>query len=345
MRVLKTCWTATRCPFTPHAMNPYPRRNPVLFKRRSFWQRSWVLIALFALALSQKGMAIRLADVLAGLVTQIGTGRKAEDPASEQARKEAWEIWMLRREIEQLKVQLDAPSSSVEQKGTAHAAEKGFERHLAPIIARDPGDWASFIWVEAPNETAAQEWIEAPAIVGDIAIGMVDFAHHRRCRVRLISDAQLSLSVTLSAQCEAASQIADQSSEGAVKCPPMVGQVRGLGGALWNSSGTLLIGEGYIPGPTRIEICELTHINILRSKRFAPGDLLVTSGLDGIFPKNLRVGVVERVESDESSNTRYEFSAKSAVDLHALSEVWILKKGGCDSTTALKTSDSEQTHA
>lgn len=292
-------------------MNPYPRRNPVLFKRRTLWQRGWIPLAFLALAISQKSTAIRLADALAGVAAQVGAGRKTDHSQGAQEERSQWEIWSLRQEIDHLKALGGTPGDPSTVASAQRLNLDKFTRVFATVIARDPADWASFIWIEAPTEDLAQTWIEAPVIVGDVAIGMVDFAHRRRCRVRLLTDAQLSLSVTTPANDVESSQ-------------PMWGQVRGLGGALWSSSGSLLLGEGYLPGPPRFDDGDPKRFDNRNQRRFAPQDLLVTSGLDGIFPPNLRVGIVDRVESNERSSTRYEFSANSALDLHRLENVWVL---------------------
>ncbi|MBV8054915.1 MAG: rod shape-determining protein MreC [Deltaproteobacteria bacterium] len=62
---------------------------------------------------------------------------------------------------------------------------------------------------------------------------------------------------------------------------------------------------------------------IERSEDIKPGDMIVTSGLDGIFPRGLLVGTVVRV-SREGPGLFLNVEVKAAVDFHELEQVMIL---------------------
>jgi rod shape-determining protein MreC len=60
-----------------------------------------------------------------------------------------------------------------------------------------------------------------------------------------------------------------------------------------------------------------------RSEDIKSGDMIVTSGLDGIFPRGLLVGTVARV-SQEGPGLFLNIEVKAAVDFHELEQVMIL---------------------
>ena len=60
-----------------------------------------------------------------------------------------------------------------------------------------------------------------------------------------------------------------------------------------------------------------------RSEDIKPGDIIVTSGLDGIFPRGLLVGTVARV-SREGPGLFLNIEVKAAVDFRELEQVMIL---------------------
>ena len=60
-----------------------------------------------------------------------------------------------------------------------------------------------------------------------------------------------------------------------------------------------------------------------RDADVAPGDVLITSGLGGVFPKGLRIGVVSSVE-EPSAQLQREASVDSTVDFNRLEQVFVM---------------------
>ena len=58
-----------------------------------------------------------------------------------------------------------------------------------------------------------------------------------------------------------------------------------------------------------------------------PGDIVITSGLDGVYPKGLRVGRVTEVEPSESKLLRTALVAP-AVDFGRLEQVFVILRRG-----------------
>ncbi len=112
------------------------------------------------------------------------------------------------------------------------------------------------------------------------------------------------------------------------------GELRGTGNPLWRSRGQLLRGVGFnydfpdAEGPARDlrsgEPYDPSRkgeaVQLIRA-----GDLLVTTGLDGIFPPGLRVAFVSFVQTLKEGASSYEIEAIStAGDLDELNHVFVL---------------------
>jgi len=79
--------------------------------------------------------------------------------------------------------------------------------------------------------------------------------------------------------------------------------------------------EGLLEG--KLDRCALKYVSYYAD--IQKGDLLVTSGLDGIFPKGLPVATVTKVSKHEASAFQTVI-AKPAVSLSSMEEVLVLRK-------------------
>lgn len=110
------------------------------------------------------------------------------------------------------------------------------------------------------------------------------------------------------------------------------GELRGTSNPLWRSRSQVLRGIGFnydfpdAEGPAR----DLRSGESYAAKREAiqllrPGDLLVTSGLDGVFPPGFRVAIVSAVQTLKEGASSYEIEAVStAGNLDELAHVFVL---------------------
>jgi len=111
------------------------------------------------------------------------------------------------------------------------------------------------------------------------------------------------------------------------------GELHGSSQPLWRSKGTKLKGIGFNydyadeEGPAR-DLKSGKIISDPGSKKVAlieKGDLLVTTGLDGIFPKGLNVAIVTKVDDLEDGDYSYNIEAKpTATNLNELEAVLVL---------------------
>jgi cell shape-determining protein MreC len=211
------------------------------------------------------------------------------------------------------------------------------------VIFREPASWSSSFWInvgERTNKVLAKKVVakNSPVVVGTSLVGVVEYVGYRRSRVRLISDSGLTPSVRVLRGGEqdryvlehVETVLDDLATRGefkeavdalsAVK-KALVSQVKtaylakgelsGNSAPLWRSRGLKLHGVGFNydfadeEGPER-PLSSQTEPVIKVS------DLLVTTGMDGVFPAGLRVAQVAKIELLREGASSYEIDAKAA---------------------------------
>lgn len=230
----------------------------------------------------------------------------------------------------------------------------------AMVIFRDPAIWSSGVWVdkgERDNRKWGRKMIakNSPVVLGQALVGLVEEVEEDRSYVRLITDAaltpavravrgneqnafllehvnmieeqlklrdDLALDETLFQQLETLRErlYANVNTSYLAK-----GEIRGTATPLWRSRSQTLKGIGFNyefadrEGPA-LELHKKSTEALLKV-----GDLLVTSGLDGIFPRGLRVATVSKIFSLKEGAHSYEIEAKSVVpNLNEITYVQIL---------------------
>ncbi len=233
----------------------------------------------------------------------------------------------------------------------------------ARVIYREPCSWSSFLWIdlgESENRRLQDLVIgkNSPVVIGNILVGVVEEVGEYRSKVRLITDSRLVPSVRavrgdmqnrilveqierllqslqsrpelFSSDKEAASlfsslqklSIFEESSGSSLYLAK--GELFGSSFPLWRSRGQSLKGVGfnYDFSDEEGEAKDLRAVDPVLIKE---GDLLVTSGLDGIFPPGLEVAMVRSIACLREGGYFYEIEAKSLVEnLDELSSVFVL---------------------
>ncbi|NNL86428.1 MAG: rod shape-determining protein MreC [Myxococcales bacterium] len=72
---------------------------------------------------------------------------------------------------------------------------------------------------------------------------------------------------------------------------------------------------------------ELEFVLMVRGDDVEAGDVIVTSGLDGAYPKGLRIGTVEKVQRADDQLV-HTAEVKPAVDFGRLEQVFVMKRRG-----------------
>ena len=195
---------------------------------------------------------------------------------------------------------------------------------LGKVIFRDPSFWSSSLWLNVgeKNNRALGKVIVAknsPVVLGNVVVGCVENVDENQCRVRLITDATLSIAVRA---------VRNETTFLAK------GEIHGSGESLWRCRGQTLKGIGFNydfadaeglardlhTGKIQGNFSDAAPISLIEEN-----DLLVTSGLDGVFPAGLQVGKVITVFPLEEGACFYEILATPCVDhLEELSCLWIL---------------------
>ena len=198
----------------------------------------------------------------------------------------------LRRENAEMKVRLPR-EAELERENERLRALLGFQK-MAPlnkkpahIIARDPANWWRNVQIDLGRRDGIV--VDSPVLTAEGLVGRVSEVSETRSRVVLIGDAN----------CRVSSMVYD----------PLTRQTVDNGVV---TAGSSVLDESMV---------ELGFLS--RAGQIKPGQLVVTSGLGGIFPKGILVGQV--VDTRPVEFGLYTVArVKLAVKMNQLEEVWVL---------------------
>lgn len=249
------------------------------------------------------------------------------------------------------------------QKRTAHLRNLMLEQLSslpAQVIYRDPSSWSSSVWVnvgEKDNRALGRTIVakNSPVLADGAIAGVVDYVGETQARIRLITDSGLSPSVRvcrgatqnreLSHQLQALlnqverrtdlfasenekKELLDQLHSLQKRCGSSwedgylaKGEVHGSSAPFWRSRGPVLKGIGFnFDYPDEDGTSRDAKVPILKE-----GDLLVTSGLDGVFPPGIRVGTIAKIAPFKEGSYSYDIEVRPAAsNLNDLQTLFIL---------------------
>ncbi len=181
----------------------------------------------------------------------------------------------------------------------------------ALVIYRDPATWSNTFWIgvgEEENEKIGYPVVSrnSPVVLGNSLVGVIDFVGTRQSRVRLITDSSLAPAVRV---------LRDNTYLAK-------GELMGNGAPFWHARTPILKGAGFNYDFSDKEGKERD----LRSDfLIVKGDLLVTSGLDGVFPKGISVATVSKVFPLKVGSFAYEIEAEpTASEINDMKVVFVL---------------------
>lgn len=203
--------------------------------------------------------------------------------------------------------------------------------------------------------------VGSPVLKGPFLIGMVEFVGSHKSRVRLLTDASLIPSVRVARggqeNRELASLVKQVLRQVALREGPQEtlvalknllaslegeaperflakGELMGSSSPLWRGRSEILKGVGFNydfgdeEGPS-LELRSGKPLDQLTDENFIPlidvGDLLVTTGMDGVFPKDIPVAHVTKIAPLKEGSPSFEIEAQLCVgNLNNLLDVTVL---------------------
>lgn len=285
-------------------------------------------------------------NLLANIKTDFVRDFSNEDPVStkdEEIKRLQLENQLLNNEIVQLKdlleQELEFFSQALSEASPLKLSDEKnliLERHRerlrelfllrlsalpARVIFRAANSWNSFFWINvghSDNEAFQSKVVakNSPVVIGDVLIGVIDYVGKKQSLVRLITDSGLSPSVRVSRK-------------GILLAK---GEISGQSLPLWRSRSQTLLGVGFNydfadrEGPARdLRTGEALDSKFPTIPILLHDDLLVTTGMDGVFPPGLKVGTVTKIKPLKEGDYYFELEALPVEpNLEELSLVFVL---------------------
>lgn len=233
----------------------------------------------------------------------------------------------------------------------------------AQVVLREPTTWSSFLWIDvgSKNNESLGKLIVAknsPVIKGNTLIGLVEEVLQDRSRIRLITDTSLIPSVRavrgnrqdieMALQLDSITdriQAQEELFYDEKEKDYFISSLQNLKSRLFQEDTDLYLAKGELHGSYSLsnrkrssllkgegfnyafadEEGEQRDIYNQKTPLIQSGDLLVTTGYDGIFPKDLDVAIVTKVFPLEIEDYSYRIEAKSTVgNLDDLSTLYVL---------------------
>jgi cell shape-determining protein MreC len=221
----------------------------------------------------------------------------------------------------------------LEQEGffASLANEKGVVH--AKVVYRDPHIWGSFLWVNKgskANHKMNKEIIQknSPVLMGNKLVGIVEEVLPSRSKIRLITDEALRIAVcsyrgkSQDREIESSLLLLEQlvehedplfaamqsyrKSRSEMKESGYItrGEIFGASLPLWKTHQMFLKGRGFhsVENPYKHD-----------PQLFCLGDLLFTSGMDGLFPEGLFVGTIHSISPLTEGAYHYQIEAMPAL--------------------------------
>lgn len=231
----------------------------------------------------------------------------------------------------------------------------------AKIIFRDPSPGSSSVWLNVglrDNRSLGCEVVakNSPVVIGKTIVGVVEEVSDKKCLVRLITDRSLSPSVRAVRGGEQ-NRVLSEKLQGVIKMLALredlygaadvaraltvfkeqlpidtkelylaKGELHGMAATAWRMPKRTLKGVGFNydfsdeEGPARN-----LRTGIQGEPLIKIGDLLVTTGSDGIFPPDFHVAIVTKIFPLHEGGCSYDLEAEMlAPNLSNLSEVFVL---------------------
>lgn len=262
-------------------------------------------------------------------------------------------------ELRQINPEIENPSNNQRQIYLARLLQRELKAIPAKVIFREPTLWNNFFWInvgEIQNAGLGESIIakDSPVVVGNKVLGVVEEVHETKSKVRLLTDPSLAISVRVSRGKEQNIAMLEHIEE--LLCslevrPDLLdktaiqatlqelqrslkkdvgnqylakGILQGSNSSLWRLPAHILQGIGF-----NYEFSDEEGEKIdLRSQNPAIvqiGDLLITTGFDGIFPKGLVTATVVAVEPLNAGDIFYKLRARAAIEnIHEIEFVQVL---------------------
>lgn len=238
------------------------------------------------------------------------------------------------RQENQLEESSEKPLHHLREHEREMIVNKELQSVPAQVIFRSSGSWNTVMWInvgEQHNTQLEKQVIakNSPVVVGTTVVGVIDYVGNKQSRVRLITDPSLTPSVRAIREIDGKTWYLAK------------GELKGSFNPQYRTKSNSLAGTGFNydfsdhEGPAR----DLRSGAVIgrESGLYPPlqiiltNDLLITTGMDGVFPPGLSVATVSQVNMLKEGDYYYDIEAVPCCgNLDHLSLVSVLPSQGFD---------------
>ena len=203
------------------------------------------------------------------------------------------------RENDQLKLQRTLKEGSLAREGSFFSSGQIRSPSLSKILLRPLEKWSSSMWIQRPSLSAFPVEEDCPVVAGEQLLGLVEKVEGNACYVRLLGDPLMKVAV----------ELADGETVpfSTWKLKTLRGDVEGIQPPYWGENGNLMKGQLFLHPQDRLHLPHPLPLEKLSNDLM--NCRLVTSGLDGAFPKGLIVGKITKVITPLEGDCVFRFEA------------------------------------
>jgi len=183
------------------------------------------------------------------------------------------------------------------------------------IVLKNKSTYDYTFWIDLGRKNCPAIGKNSPVCFGPHAIGVVEYVGARTARVRLISDPKLQPSVCAIRGSATSSWITDTlkalAQDERLQTDSAKRAFSVLTQQLAPSGPTQFLAKGYLEGIHRFQGKNLFKVSgFHKDFPLKGGDRLITSGLDGVFPKGLLVAKVVEILAHKPAELTYSLWAE-----------------------------------
>lgn len=292
-------------------------------------KRAWLFFALCCIFLMGSSLfrtgilELKAANHFSGLL-KVAQGAKKQFYYAKMALFSPEKLDAIVQENSELRLQKTLKQQAISKTDPVLSFTRLNTSSLSKILLRPLEKWSSSLWIERPLQSPFPVEEDCPVVAGEQLLGLVEKVEGNACYVRLLGDPMMKVAVELLEMEKNHSEQKEGLPVKTLKLKTLRGAVEGIEPPYWGGSGNLMKGELYLHPHDRLHLPHPLPLEQLSQDLLHT--VLVTSGLDGAFPRGLVVGEITKVIAPLEGECVFRFEANPLPLWNDLFEVALLQR-------------------